>query len=341
MADVGGNHEPRAAGMSEGLVPGPGQRLRTARESLGVSPREVADALNLPLRVITALETDDYEGMPPSVFSRGYLRSYARLLELDAEALLAAYPEVQSRAEATGEMVAVAASPRPELLRAVGVGAAVVVVITIAVILLAGGEETVEVETSEVEAAVQPLEAFAPSEDENRSDSPRIGTDAGTTRMERNDSPAQPVARPLVAQAPAVAPTDDVQRDVQPLDSDSAGSVQSESPARPAKRSEAADASPRQMVAPIATGVRRITETGNDVLRFGFTEECWVEVKSMEGVELYSDLNRAGRSLELVGDGPFRILLGYAPGVTLAWNDESVPLTAYTRNNVANLVVGQ
>ena len=66
-----------------------------------------------------------------------------------------------------------------------------------------------------------------------------------------------------------------------------------------------------------------------------------MEVKTMEGVNLYSDLNRAGRSLELVGDGPFRVLIGYAPGVTLHFNDEPVPLTSHTRNNVASLVVGQ
>ena len=74
---------------------------------------------------------------------------------------------------------------------------------------------------------------------------------------------------------------------------------------------------------------------------FVFSEDCWVEVKSAEGDNLYSDLNRTGRTLVLTGRAPFRILLGYAPGVSLSFNDESVPLARYTRNNVANLVLGE
>ena len=89
------------------------------------------------------------------------------------------------------------------------------------------------------------------------------------------------------------------------------------------------------------TGPHRITEFGDDVLLFTFTEECWVEVRSTDGDNLYSNLSRAGGSLQLLGQGPFRILLGYAPGVELYFNGEPVPLAPHTRNNVANLVLGQ
>jgi len=66
-----------------------------------------------------------------------------------------------------------------------------------------------------------------------------------------------------------------------------------------------------------------------------------VEIRDPEGRVLYSNLNEAGTSLELVGQGPFRILLGYAPGVTLAFEGEPVALGPHTRNNVATLVLGQ
>jgi cytoskeleton protein RodZ len=95
--------------------------------------------------------------------------------------------------------------------------------------------------------------------------------------------------------------------------------------------------------APAATeaGTRRITPFGEDLIRFTFNDECWVEVKTLGGENLYSDLNRAGRTLMLQGRGPFRILLGYAPGVELEFNGEPVPLARYTRNNVASLVLGE
>ena len=40
---------------------GPGRRLRSEREALGVSVREVADTLNLSITVVQALEDDDYK----------------------------------------------------------------------------------------------------------------------------------------------------------------------------------------------------------------------------------------------------------------------------------------
>lgn len=68
---------------------GPGQRLREAREAAGLSREEVSTRLRLRLELIRALEEDDYAHLPPTAFVSGYLRSYARLLELPAEELLA------------------------------------------------------------------------------------------------------------------------------------------------------------------------------------------------------------------------------------------------------------
>jgi cytoskeleton protein RodZ len=86
--------------------------------------------------------------------------------------------------------------------------------------------------------------------------------------------------------------------------------------------------------------VRRLTPAGDERLDLAFTDDCWVEIKDVNGRNLYSDLARAGATLAFVGQGPFRILLGYGPAVTLAFNGAPVPLRSYTRNNVASLVVG-
>lgn len=68
---------------------GPGQRLRDAREAAGLSREEVSTRLRLRLELIRALEDDDYAHLPPAAFVSGYLRSYARLLDLPADELLA------------------------------------------------------------------------------------------------------------------------------------------------------------------------------------------------------------------------------------------------------------
>ncbi|UOO80854.1 DUF4115 domain-containing protein [Uruburuella testudinis] len=60
-----------------------GEKLRIAREKRGFSIGEVAERLKLPARQIEGLESGNYEGLPELVFVRGFLRTYARFLELD------------------------------------------------------------------------------------------------------------------------------------------------------------------------------------------------------------------------------------------------------------------
>jgi len=71
-----------------------GATLRHARESIGLSIDAVAQQLKLAPRQVQALEADDYAQLPGRTFVRGFMRNYARLLRLDADAVVAALPEV-------------------------------------------------------------------------------------------------------------------------------------------------------------------------------------------------------------------------------------------------------
>jgi cytoskeleton protein RodZ len=68
--------------------PGVGETLARARAALGLSVEDCAQQLKFPVRRIQALEAERFEELPAGTFARGMLRSYARLLKLDAEALV-------------------------------------------------------------------------------------------------------------------------------------------------------------------------------------------------------------------------------------------------------------
>ena len=63
--------------------------LARAREAAGMSLEEAARQLKFAPRQLEALEAGELERLPGGTFVRGMLRSYARLLRLDAEPLLA------------------------------------------------------------------------------------------------------------------------------------------------------------------------------------------------------------------------------------------------------------
>ena len=85
----------------------------------------------------------------------------------------------------------------------------------------------------------------------------------------------------------------------------------------------------------------RLTPFGTDVIGVAFVEESWFEVRDTDDKALYTALGQPGQSLELVGEGPFKVVFGYAHGVELSYNARPVVLTPYIRNNVASLVIGQ
>lgn len=65
-----------------------GQLLRAARTERGMSIEDAARQLRLSVRQVTALEEGDYGKLPSGMFLRGFVRNYARLVQIDAAPLL-------------------------------------------------------------------------------------------------------------------------------------------------------------------------------------------------------------------------------------------------------------
>ena len=76
-------------------------------------------------------------------------------------------------------------------------------------------------------------------------------------------------------------------------------------------------------------------EGGDDELEVQFNDDCWFEISDAQQNLLTADLGRSGDSRLYRGTAPFRIKLGYAPGVTIRFNGRNVELAPYTRNNIA------
>ncbi len=74
----------------------PGEELRASRERLGLSIQDVAIATKINAKVLKALEEGDRNMLPAKSFARGFIRSYAAYLKIDAEPILAAYSDLRT-----------------------------------------------------------------------------------------------------------------------------------------------------------------------------------------------------------------------------------------------------
>jgi cytoskeleton protein RodZ len=75
----------------------PGELLRRERQRRGISVQQAAEDLHLDVWVVEALEDNRYSALGAPVYSKGYLRKYAALLDLSPEVVLARYESVADR----------------------------------------------------------------------------------------------------------------------------------------------------------------------------------------------------------------------------------------------------
>jgi len=77
-----------------------GEILKEKREGLGLDLKEVAHNLRIQSEYLKAIENNDLEKLPPDVYTRAYIREYARFLNVDSGSLLDEYTKQQMSAHA-------------------------------------------------------------------------------------------------------------------------------------------------------------------------------------------------------------------------------------------------
>ena len=321
---------------------GPGRRLIAAREARGLPLALVAKNLRLSAATLQALESSRYEDLPEPIYVRGYIRAYARLMEMDEAPLIAEYdrlvdprepdlkPATRVRREAT--------SPGPHIR-----GAAALIVVTIAVLLGSWGYSRLnqdipaqsETASSEGGQPASPASVLTPSQDElpNPDAAPAVAllpefpaeSPAGE-EAEENIGVVEP--EPPVSEAAAV-----------PLGSESPVAADTEVEVqRRDMLATMAPAVPDLPIAPLASERGRLVRasrapTGEDVLVIEANDESWAEVVDANGYQLLYYPLHPGVVSSLQGQAPFRVFLGNAPAVDLRLNQERFDHTPFRREN--------
>jgi cytoskeleton protein RodZ len=259
--------------------------------------------LKLAPRQVRALEEEDFAQLPGRTFARGFVRNYARLLNLDGDDLLRLLPD-SARAPAleapalhsTGAMIAELPSAGPARP---GFSRWVIPIVLVACIVAAA---TYEWYRGALAPPSEPKHAALPL--------PAVIAPAATTRTEL----ANPLAPDAKAEAtpPAPAPR---------APESELAAVPSAAPApppAPAPAPEAAAAAPAQ-------------------LQLTYRGRSWTEIRDRDGQVLMSRLVAAGSEQSLRGSAPFDIVIGNANEVKLVYRGTPVDLSRYTRQNVARL----
>lgn len=181
-----------------------GQMLARARQKQDMSVGDVARALRLGVKQIEALEADDHANLPGRTFVRGFIRNYARLVQLDPDQMLMeSHLGTETKSEsrhiqAPSQQISFSESgPRPWLKR-IAIGFVAVALISWGVLEWLGPEQRIRIISSDNAASVAPetaVEPAAPMESAPPAQPPVVAPEASTES-------APPVVPPAVSDAP-------------------------------------------------------------------------------------------------------------------------------------------
>jgi cytoskeleton protein RodZ len=281
----------------------PGALLQAARERAGMSREKVASRLNLLLSQVVALEEDRFERFPAETFVKGHLRSYARLLKIDVDQVLRAYFMLVPPTQV--ERKKAAFQHRPQQLGAKPSRwrgyAGIAAVFVVLCSLWAWQQRRDQAQLLSLNAGSGQLPGGMES---------ALYGDAESTLLDSVQLVPEPKPAPAVV---LPTPTAAVEEGGKPV-------------AAPAG---AADTAPKAAVA------------DTDRLTLHFSADCWIEVKDRDDKILVATLKHADDRLQIEGRGPFKVLLGYAPGVEMAYNGAPVKVDAPpVGNRSTRLIVG-
>jgi cytoskeleton protein RodZ len=305
----------------------PGGQLLAARRRQGLSLGDVARQLKLSVRQVEALERDDHASFAGPVFVRGFLRNYAKLLGLDADALLttAAPPPAQG-----APVTAAAASEQPPMVTEEAPGAerggrmltAVVIIalVGVALVLLASNLARDSGKPAEVAAVQTPVPAPVAA--------PAVTPEPAAS------APIAAVPVPAEAATPASVPQEAAQPAAPPVSSTAAGEPASApAPQEPPPAVAANDEQPgaRPQVSTSGKGSARV--------QMEFEGESWVEVRDGTGATIFARLNAAGTKRVVRGDPPLSLVVGNAANVKVTWHDKPVELQPHPKSDVARITL--
>lgn len=287
------------------VVNGPGRHLREAREARKLTQAQVATQLRLQSRIIEALERDDYHALPGSTFVQGYLRSYARLLGLAENHIVALAPLESVAAPSLVSSIAGGASEassRDLPFRIMSFLLLVVVVIGVGWWL-----------SQREQMAARPS-------------APVAQTAGGEQELVLPDEMPTPATSEVDETLPVDAASEE---------GDGQGvAVQPQAPVGVVPAQTVSATAP--VVPPPLTA-----ETPQSLLELEYQADSWSEISDAAGRKLAYGLIPAGKRLALHGEAPFRVFLGYASGVIVYYNGDLYDHTPFQSGDMARFRLGR
>jgi cytoskeleton protein RodZ len=291
------------AELSEDMeVMGPGQILAEARATMGLTQQDVADKLNFRIKLVDNIENEIFDTKLPETFNRGYLRNYAKLVNVSQDDVLASYEqlnvaktqasELQSFSKGTEKLVE---NNRimwgSYLILAILIGASVVWWMQNPTTLLS---ETKTVQTATKVAIID-----------------KVQSDSAQRAEILLDTPESIIPPVEVNKSEVALPESEMQSNI-------VNNTETES-------------TPSDEVVQPEVILTNVT--------FTFSGDCWVNISDATGERIAWGVKKLGYVMKISGQAPFNVTLGKPELVAINFADENIDMTQFNAGNIAKFTL--
>ena len=325
--------------------------FRQHREEHGLNVNQVAEALCLSPKIITALEAEKFDMLPEPPYVRGYLRSFAKFIEIDATEMVNAYEKL--RGANPNELdyrftTSPASTSRKRKGASAGVlkfGLLIVLLGLLAILSMIPGVR---------DWAGNTWDSFSEKSDPN------------SALANNSDNPL------LTGNIPAPLPIDDSEEDTDAEATDSTQTAEAEGTTTTATSTETTETNtgfpgvgngPVSADTPAETAEAEATEEadmtdnaeetetadateaavdvpeGSSQLKLSFNDEVWMRIRDANNKTLFESLSQKGDAKELVLAKPLTVRVGNAQQLELTVDGKPFDMTPFIRGSVANFTI--
>jgi len=310
--------------------------LKEHRERNGHNTYEVAEALCLSPEIITALEEEDYDNLPEPPYIRGYLRSYAKFLEIDAEEIVTRYEK--QRGADPKDLEYHFKPSRNGALSEPAISANVIRLGLLSVLLIALASismiPAVNSWISETWAGFS-----AQTAQKNYIDA----KDTADSIIYEPPAPLPDEANENLASAETTDSNDVAADEQQPSETTDKNTSEDKKVDEAIKNDKTAndkENTDKNSTDEIKKDDQKaVVAEGDTKLKFVFKSEVWMRIKDSKNKTVFESLSPAGEEKEIRLNKPMTFRIGNASGVEIFVEGKPLNIKEFTKGSVANFTI--
>ncbi len=309
---------------------GPGQILSEAREKASLTVEYIANRLNFKVKLVECIEQDIFDPKLPATYNRGYLRSYAKLVNVDVSEVLSAYDMLDVAEVQRSEMQSFSnlTEKQAEHSRIMWLSYIIAAVLFGLMIMwwLQEPKQGADENVGNEEVVSTPASVIvnqADSTEENNTEEEGIELDDGSESIQIPSDIVEDTSEDVINQASLdedISNTDTLEAQVSTLDGAVSENVSN--------------------AAPVLTRVESIEESAAiDTAIFTFSGDCWVNIFDATGERIAWGVKKSGYIMTVIGQAPLKITLGKPELADIEFNGEAIDLSEFNVGNIAKFTL--